>query len=871
MRLSHVLQGLALIAPVLAIPSDQFTTLVDLDSGEKPPQLTLQPAIHWNTTTNQRKNIRANKKQDLYYASGSVTPDTEHHFGRTAVTYKLPAVNIDYDDNVNIDEVADKVSVAFNDKESYNIAHDSWSNYDELLLLTYSDICEDHAKGDYCYILAKNFTFDSDTNTASASADVVDPVDYIFAVDFEWGLYEPANKAPRGSLRKRQADSTTEACSAVADNGLPIATLGPRFDKRLDDCRGYEKLSDTEYSGYVKSVGGDQSAQDVVTDDDKTMSGNRYLMNKTEAKDIADSAAQSQTDNPAERRDLHLFTKRGWLSWFPIKIPGINKPITKDWSKKFDWSVPKDRGNAAGPWKKAKLLKKWEKQKTTGGNGKGAGGTKADGTVSVYCVDCGASGSLHIYGKASWQLDSGFKEGIVVATVNLNIGFALGLDVQGTLKSSHKKEIAHVGLPGLSFGIITVGPWIELGADFTLTANAEGRLLAGARFIIQNAKSTLDFAGKGRTGSSGWTPQFEPIFEASGQVAVAAEVGLPIGLTVGLNILKGRFKWGVGVVERPSLEAKAEFAATADTTGASIVKTDGCAGVATQINFKNEVFADILGKKLSLITPYVKTLTKGCIKIGQAASSKFTTIDGALPPMIAAAESVTNNKFNGYNTTSENGTEYTMLVDSTKEFFLMSCPDNNVYLRPRTEAKNTANLTCSRVFQTAKNSVVGDGIARLFHYYKDSMDALGVSRLRVHADDSIPKGNEAINFYAFSNNTGSLEADANVNDDPRGTKAYYIAQNRNGDRFYAVLCSFEDPEQYPAKMFLAKDPERGPEILMQENVQMSVTGAKALSCSTMPFMQAPAEKGNDWNNQWSADQTPSEGVTTDAEATTPAA
>ncbi|KAF2219761.1 hypothetical protein BDZ85DRAFT_285178 [Elsinoe ampelina] len=841
MRAYQLFQSLALLATaVVAVPagSDAFTTLVERTPGEELPGITLQPAVHWNVTTNKRKNIRANKQQTLYYAqNGAADPRAEHHFGTTKITYTVPAVNIDFDDAVNLDDVADVVTIRFSDTESFNIAQESWDGYADLLMMTYADICPDHDRGDYCYILAHTLTFDASSNTATGSADLVEPNDYIFAVDFEWGLYEPAAKAPAKALLKRQSDSAATACAATETvNGLPVATLGPGFDTRLDGCRGYEDASKTSFGAYVKSVGGDQSADDVVVESaDKTLDGTSTLLNKTEAKDIANAAAEGQTDNPPR--------KAGSAS---ALIPGINKPLAKEFEKKFSWSIPKDRGNAAGPWQKAKLLKEWKGQKTSGGNGKGAGGTSVDGSVRVYCVDCGASGSLRVYGKASWQLDSGFKEGIVQANLNLNVGFALGLDVQGVLKSGSKKEIAHVGLPGLSFGIITVGPWIELGADFSLTANAEGRLLAGARFIIQNAQATLDFAKKGRTGSSGWTPQFEPIFEASGQVAVAAEIGLPIGLTVGINILRG------------NLEAKAEFAASADATGASITQTDGCAGVATQVNFKNELFADILGKKFSLITPYVKSLTKGCIKIASSEptdpSNPEEPASNYAPAMLASDASITSPKFNGYNTTAEGGTEYSELVDATKKFFLMGCPDGNLYLRPRSEEGQAANLTCSRVFQTSKNSLVGDGVSRLFHYYTDSMDKLGVSRLRLHKDNQMPKGSEFVNFYAFSNTTGSLSADENVNDSPKGTKAYYLAQDRNKNQFYAVLCSFDDPGKNPAKVFLAKDADKGPEILMGEAVRESITGGIANGCYALPFMQAPKEAGNDWNNQWGANQ-----------------
>lgn len=559
MRLNQVVHSLPFWASiVLAAPLDSNKgNLIELQPGQAAPKRYLRPAVHWNITTSGHEHVRASRKQTLYYAEGDAHPDVEHHFGATTNNYTVPAMNVDYADSVNIDDAKDTVTVDFSDNIAYDQAYGSWNGQPKLLLLTYADICDAHKEHDYCYVLVTNIAFDNVTTKATGHAETVNVRDYLYSTSFEWGVYTPVGKAPTGSLERRGTGTAnaTNACNARdPNNGLPVATLGANFDNRLDACRGYEKLSASPFGAYVKSVGGDQEAHGKLTvDTSKDLHGTLEFLHLKKAKAIAEAAvAAKNAKNGKSRRSVGL-AKRGWLSWIPAKIPGVNSPISKDFQKQIPYSLPSNRGSDDSPWGKAKLLKKWTGQKTsTGTKGLGSGSVSADGSISVYCVDCGAAGSVDIYGKGSWSVDSGLSEGYVQSTVNVNIGLSIGLDIQAQLQAQANQNIATYGIPGLSFGVITIGPFFSLGAEFLLYANAEGRLLAGGRFLISNARSTLDFVNPDRSTSSGWTPQFEPVFEAFGQVTVGAELALPLSLAIGIDIAQGRFVKSVAVVERPA-------------------------------------------------------------------------------------------------------------------------------------------------------------------------------------------------------------------------------------------------------------------------------------------------------------------------------
>ncbi|PNS17186.1 UPF0518 protein [Sphaceloma murrayae] len=930
---------LAYAAVVLASPdASALSTDKVAGDGDTLQATVLRPATRWDFPTSGVDGIRASKHLTLYYAEGGVAdPMNEHKFGLVNLNLTIPAVNIDHADAVNLDDVTDTVTVTFTDATSFGVAQESWSSLDELLFFTTAPGCKPLDDDDFCTVLVKDLVFDATIRTASAKTTIVDSDTYADTFDFKYGTYVPEAS---GGLIKR---STKKLVCEQDSNGLFTTDETLSFDRRLDACQGYD--TDLEASGdeeFVEQVGGDQIGESKQTADDTNLDGLRNLIDFAKARANIDKSSDNKpatttptknkpatttpaknkpaTTTPAKnkpstnkpstnkpstnkpstnkpstnkpstnkpstnkpkkkfssavaRRDLE---KRFFSISLP-KIPGINSPITKSFEKDFKFDLPSNRGPDESVFGKAKLLKKWTKSSTKGA-------TNVEGELSLYCVDCGITGSFNIAGQGTGAVTTGVEKASLTLTGNLDAGLKIGIAAEGTLKTEKSDiTLGEFAIAGVKFYKLKAGIILRVAADYQLTATAKGQLLVGGNVVIQNGRTYLDFKDSTKSSSSGWKPVFRPTFEASGELGLAAEVGLPLAISAavtwndkGLN---------AGFIERPALEAKAQFAASADASGTKIVETDGCKGISTMLTFKNELYADLLGRKVEMMTPFEEKLTKGCIKIGKqddtpssTTSSSATatptadpeetgddtgddTSDSAVSARIAAT-TMKKSRFAGYNTTTNGGTEYTMLVDSSRSLFLMSCPDGNLYLRERTSAEvsGSADKTCSNLFQSTSSGVVGDGNSQLIHYYQDTMSALGVSRLRVHRNSQMPKQSEFVvltpNFIGDDSTT--LTPDADVNDNAKGQTPYYFAKDKDGNQFNLAVCSFENPSLFPAKLFLMSgDVDEGLTKLQSEEVRATVTGGVTTGCWFMALTQPAGQKGSDWNDDWTVDQTDS--------------
>ncbi|KAK2046237.1 hypothetical protein LZ31DRAFT_593416 [Colletotrichum somersetense] len=114
----------------------------------------------------------------------------------------------------------------------------------------------------------------------------------------------------------------------------------------------------------------------------------------------------------------------------------------------------------------------------------------------------------------------GFIEGQVEVRTDIRFVLKTGVDAEIVYSRTFTSDLINVGLPGLSYGVVTIGPRISVGTRVGLQAAAKGRLLAGAEMGLQDAHST----------EGGWEPYFKPVFEAQGELMLSATLGLPIGI-----------------------------------------------------------------------------------------------------------------------------------------------------------------------------------------------------------------------------------------------------------------------------------------------------------------------------------------------------
>ena len=738
------------------------------------------------------------------------------HFASSSVSY-LPSANA--------------LSIVFTSRDAYNKVQTTWSldTNSDLLLVTYTPGCGNYNGGERCYFQVSGLNFIPNSYTVMATGTALSLENALNNATAEWGTYWPGDKgssSPRNGKASGGANSTSNSTCGFPDTkyGLPTASPGINFDSALDDCLGYENINSANFAGYVTSIGGDDEDDPGYTNDaSKGLEGDDYLLhfNATKHRRGLFSSIGSALTSVAQK--------------LPIK--GLTTPVTSDlFTKQFSFQLPKDQTVVNSPWGNANLLKEFGKSKDLSSTTvKGSSASSLNTNLKIYCVNCGAQGSITFAGKAAWSVLGGVSSGQLITNADINVVFKLGIDAQVQYQYQFTQQIGEFGIPGLSLpGAITIGPKIAIGTDINFNAAATGQILAGAQFGLQNAKSTIDIIDSSKSDSSGWTPVFTPTLEASGQIALSAEIGFPVSVSCGISIFNGKFNYDAGIIERPSIEAKAQFAGSVKGGVAAITATDGCAGIATQLTFKNWLYASVIGlKNFDLVKPYSKVLDKGCIKLPSASAATNTKTsrlrirddgNGTLTD-ITSLDNTTKSVIDNYslptiNTTDYNttdGYDYSTIVSLTGSYVLTSCSDSNLYLQSKTNDSTLESNSCSLLWQSKSNITVADGLGRLLHYYNNTMTTLGVSRLRVSDEENIPIGSVYVSLTPTDD------------DHNPSTPDLYYAVDSLKHAYYPIVCNYVD-NVLPAKVFVANDPVKGLDLLMSADLEYTVTGGKVQSC-----------------------------------------
>lgn len=567
------------------------------------------------------------------------------------------------------DQTNGQLRVEFENVEAFSIAAGSWSVEGGLILAVYADGCAT-TKNDRCYYNCLGLYMDEVNLVIIATGFPQDPESMAILGEAEWGYWEPqpsGSSGPGGSGSTPGSgttggstqgpgtgtdsggaggvipgapspgppgpgvpgpevpspgvpgDSSPSAdtfgdrtrCVAPVDTvyGLPTACLGDYFDLDLDDQQGYlDAESNALFQAFLFELDPEESQDGELStklarglrrrgwfsDGFKKLSGAVVNGVKNIGGAIIEKAKQATTLAGSFNRD------------FPFQIPN---PSSND----ADAKTPKDTSikQVKSPWGDALLLKSFGKEEEL----KDKQGKS--GYLNIYCVGCGVKGNVNIAGRAKWSpLDGGFTEGQVDLKADLNIIFKLGVDAKLQYQKDFNNVIFETGLPSLSYGIVIIGPRVSFGTRASFVAAAEGQLLAGAEMGLSNAQVVLDFVSPSKSKTSGWEPYFKPVFEASGQIMLSAELGLPISLKCGVKIAK--WDKNVGITEEPSIKATAQVAASVGLQGngfaAGFTETNGCTGISTQISWRNRLFYNILDSEKEIFDTKDKLLKQGCIE-----------------------------------------------------------------------------------------------------------------------------------------------------------------------------------------------------------------------------------------------------------------
>jgi hypothetical protein len=297
--------------------------------------------------------------------------------------------------------------------------------------------------------------------------------------------------------------------------------------------------------------------------------------------------------------------------------------IDKEFKHDFSFRIPNKESSgspastllgglvqANSPWGDAILLKSLGSTSQRDGYG-------ALKYMNVYCVGCGASGRAKVAGRAKWSPSTGLEQGRLELQTDLHFVLKLGVEAEISLRHEFYTDLFNYGLPGLSYGVVTIGPYISVGARVELEAAARGKLLVGAEMGLQDSLIVMDMVDPRKNQKSGWEPYFKPVFEASGEVALSAQLGLPVGIKCGLKI--STWEKAVGIVDEPSIKGVAQIAGSMGLTEsgnftAGFRDSDGCSGILTQISWRNRLWAGLVGPDdAPVLDTKDRTLMRKCI------------------------------------------------------------------------------------------------------------------------------------------------------------------------------------------------------------------------------------------------------------------
>lgn len=445
----------------------------------------------------------------------------------------------------------------------------------------------------------------------------------------------------------------------------------------------------------------------------------------------------------------------------------------------------------------------------------------ASAEYSLYCVGCGIKGKVHIAGQVSFSLSQrALTKGNVAIDGGLVAKLYLGLQAQGSVKNTKNYPIWSAPLPpGFSIPqLITLGPSISMDASLKVSIDAAGTVLAGAEAEFKDFSASIDLFSKQKLDVAGFEPKLTPKFAATGQIKAKARLGFPLSIGIYLGIPLIDFNRGISIANEPYIKGVASYGVA-----------ESCPkGIDYSVGGGDNLYADVLRETtLTLATYKASPLTTGCLPLptlpglpsegatGGSASSQPEQIDdevnhAPLDEVINLADAANKAKtFSGPNP----DVAYSRIVDTAGSLYLTADDDGALSV---SDTATDATLA-SQTFAFFRGAVTEDGRRRLLYFSPETMEKLGVSRLRLAAMDSIAYGANAASLIPvpFDDKTSVL-----------------VPVNTLGTNFYTVACNINDDHN---EVFIVQDVEKGIQKLLDATVRDAVTGGPTSNCNAVIF------------------------------------
>jgi hypothetical protein len=207
-----------------------------------------------------------------------------------------------------------------------------------------------------------------------------------------------------------------------------------------------------------------------------------------------------------------------------------------------------------------------------------------------------------------------------------------------------------------------------------------------------------------------------------------------------------------------------------------------------------------------------------------------------------------NDPYNG-----TDGYSYQLMTVPDGSMVFIACGNGAIYgVTPDADD----NPACLDMWATYDDILVADSSKRLLHYYGNTMNATGVSRLRVSDEETLPEGAEILAFVAMSTFADSGNDTAATSDNTTSSNGddYYLAVDPDFNIFYPIYCTYTDGQV--GKLFVASDPVAGVPMLESAALEFSVTGGTVGACYAMPILFGSyGDGGGDYESLDSAAET----------------
>ncbi|KAF2844233.1 hypothetical protein T440DRAFT_410610, partial [Plenodomus tracheiphilus IPT5] len=775
-------------------------------------------------------------------------PANEFYFGIIDLIFHAPAVILEHSSHIDkIEYTHNKLVIEFGSTYARDLAKESWP--EGTIIVSNTADCKASSDDDQCYFKVNEVINADEEDAIIVFGNPQTRDESTKGGEARWGRYKPDKngfgngKQPNGvsschgspsscpnSGKYNQANSASAGIPEASTEAppdtkyhLPTACTGSYFDLDLDEAIGVGVLSD-DYLAFLQ-----EASNDLSSDSHSKLS-----------------------------RRVSKFHRRGWGWWNKIwnavkkhviePVVNVVKKVYKYGSAvvkgSFNFALPD--GNKASikqvdsPWGPAALIAAYGTQSKI----KADKGVQYEAYLNIYCVGCAAQGRIELAGSATWDVRKGITKGEIEVWADLKVAMKVGIDAQIKLTREWKKQLFQRGLPSLDFGFIIIGPTIRVDARVALEAGAEGRILAGAEMNWNRAYAKVDFIDPSKSTRRNFDPIGHPILEAEGSIYVGAELGLPIGLHFGITI--AHWSKAVGLIDEPMIKGIAKAAARAELADGKITAgftlTEGCKGIHASLSLRNKLVCDVLDiKEFTILDTDYKSIASMCIPIGK--QTKSTADNGEISKITddertkssEATDAGVNYGFpnvedDPYKRTD--GYVFTKLLAGS--YNVMYCSNGNMYLKYITQQ---ADLGCDDLFAYNDDAVVGDGQGRYFYYHDDSMNAAGVSRLRLGVEESPIEGTSAVAMVPWRASATGTEPDAEVEG------LYVIADFVKEDIYYMTFCTYKD-QQRP-KIYVVSNITSGIDVLESGDVKFSVTGGDVDRCYPLTAKE-DAEEQDKW-------------------------